>query len=131
MSVFTWTFLNFLAMHVMASCLFTFFKFIFSDGREISEPFIKFHPEYYKIIENPIDLSGIFLKIEAGNYQTMKDLEIDFDLLCQNAQKFNDVNSMEYKDSFALKLVFKNAIKENIKTKDEGKDFSMLLKIIL
>ena len=61
----------------------------------------------------------------------MKDLEIDFDLLCQNAQKFNDVNSMEYKDSFALKLVFKNAIKENIKTKDEGKDFSMLLKIIL
>ena len=80
-------------------------------------------PEYYKIIENPIDLSGIFFNIEAGNYQNMKNLENDFDLLCQNAQKFNDVNSLEYKDSFALKLVFENAIKENMKTKDKGKVF--------
>lgn len=81
-------------------------------------------PEYYKIIENPIDLSGIFFKIEAGNYQTMEDLENEFDLLCHNVQKFKDVNSLEYNDSFAMKLVFKNAMKEmKIKTRDKGNVF--------
>ena len=54
----------------------------------------------------------------------MEDLENDFDLLCHNVQKFKDVNSLEYNDSFAMKLVFKNAMKEmNIKTKDKGNVF--------
>ena len=97
----------------------------FSEGREVSEPFIKLPtkkelPEYYRRIKNPIDLSGIWFKIEDGTYNKIKDLEDDFQLLCRNVQTFNEDESLIFQDSITLQSVFKNAIKENVKTEIEG-----------
>ena len=102
--------------------MFTFF----SEGREVSEPFIKLPtkkelPEYYKVIKNPIDLSGIWFKIEDGTYNKIKDLENDFQLLCRNVQNYNEDESLIFQDSITLQSVFKKAIKENVKTEIEGK----------
>ena len=101
------------------------FIYIFSEGREVSEPFIKLPtkkelPEYYRRIKNPIDLSGIWFKIEDGTYNKIKDLEDDFQLLCRNVQTFNEDESLIFQDSITLQSVFKNAIKENVKTEIEG-----------
>ena len=99
--------------------------YFLSEGREVSEPFIKLPtkkelPEYYRRIKNPIDLSGIWFKIEDGTYNKIKDLEDDFQLLCRNVQTFNEDESLIFQDSITLQSVFKNAIKENVKTEIEG-----------
>ena len=107
------------------------FIYIFSEGREVSEPFIKLPtkkelPEYYRRIKNPIDLSGIWFKIEDGTYNKIKDLEDDFQLHCRNVQTFNEDESLIFQDSITLQSVFKNAIKENVKTEIEGNYYILI-----
>lgn len=46
-----------------------FFYFFVSDGRLLSEPFMKLpprkdYPDYYDIIKKPIDITKIFARIE-------------------------------------------------------------------
>ena len=71
-------------------------------------------------------MSGIWFKIEDGTYNKIKDLENDFELLCRNVQTYNEDESLIFQDSITLQSVFKNAIKENIKTENEGKYYNML-----
>ncbi|KAI4459651.1 snf2/rad54 helicase family [Holotrichia oblita] len=89
-------------------------KYTDSDGRLLSEPFMKLpprkdYPDYYDIIKKPIDMTKIMNRIEEGKYTDMTDLERDFMLLCQNAQIYNEEASLIHEDSIVLQSVFTNA----------------------
>ena len=84
------------------------------EGRVVSRPFMKLPsrkelPKYYKIIKKPMDISKIWLKIEEGKYNDIPELESDFELLCKNAQKYNQEGSLIYQDSEILLTVFEEA----------------------
>ncbi|XP_066256953.1 ATP-dependent helicase brm-like isoform X2 [Euwallacea similis] len=89
-------------------------KYTDSDGRLLSEPFMKLpprkdYPDYYEVIKKPIDILRIMTRIEDGKYTEMADLERDFMLLCQNAQIYNEEASLIHEDSIVLQSVFTNA----------------------
>ncbi|XP_022919947.1 ATP-dependent helicase brm isoform X2 [Onthophagus taurus] len=89
-------------------------KYTDSDGRLLSEPFMKLppkkdYPDYYDIIKKPIDMTKIVNRIDEGKYTDMTDLERDFMLLCQNAQIYNEEASLIHEDSIVLQSVFTNA----------------------
>ncbi|XP_018562327.2 ATP-dependent helicase brm isoform X2 [Anoplophora glabripennis] len=104
-------------------------KYTDSDGRLLSEPFMKLpprkdYPDYYEIIKKPIDINKILNRIEDGKYTDFVDLERDFMLLCQNAQIYNEEASLIHEDSIVLQSVFSNA-KQRIETdggESEGED---------
>ncbi|RZC34594.1 ATP-dependent helicase brm, partial [Asbolus verrucosus] len=105
-------------------------KYTDSDGRLLSEPFMKLpprkdYPDYYDIIKKPIDINKILNRIEDGKYNDFTDLERDFMLLCQNAQIYNEEASLIHEDSIVLQSVFTNA-KQRLESggpdSDEDKD---------
>jgi hypothetical protein len=63
-------------------------------------PDIKQFPEYYKKIKNPISFEMIKYKIQG--YKFFREYELDIELLCKNAQKYNRSNSRIYKDSVLI-----------------------------
>uniref|UniRef100_A0A1A9ZBP8 ATP-dependent helicase brm n=1 Tax=Glossina pallidipes TaxID=7398 RepID=A0A1A9ZBP8_GLOPL len=81
------------------------------DGRILSEPFMKLPsrqrlPDYYEIIKRPVDIKKILQRIEDCKYGDLDDLQKDFVQLCQNAQTYNEENSLIYLDSIELQNVF-------------------------
>uniref|UniRef100_A0A6B2EAH9 Putative chromodomain-helicase dna-binding protein n=1 Tax=Phlebotomus kandelakii TaxID=1109342 RepID=A0A6B2EAH9_9DIPT len=89
-------------------------KYSDSDGRVLSEPFMKLPskrelPDYYEIIKKPLDIKKILQRIDDGKYMDFSDLERDFIQLCQNAQIYNEETSLIYADSIMLQSVFSNA----------------------
>ncbi|KAL3278288.1 hypothetical protein HHI36_013622 [Cryptolaemus montrouzieri] len=99
-------------------------KYTDSDGRLLSEPFMKLppkkdYPDYYEIIKKPLDINKILNRIEDGKYSDMADLERDFMLLCQNAQIYNEEASLIHEDSIVLQSVFTNA-KQRLETDAES-----------
>lgn len=61
------------------------------------------YPEYYQLIEHPIDLKMVAQRIQAKHYKTIDDLEDDFALLFNNACSFNEPGSRIFKDARTLK----------------------------
>ncbi|XP_050687170.1 protein polybromo-1-like isoform X6 [Eriocheir sinensis] len=61
------------------------------------------YPEYYQLIEHPIDLKMVAQRIQAKQYKTVDDLEDDFALLFNNACSFNEPGSRIFKDARTLK----------------------------
>lgn len=85
-----------------------------SDGRILSEPFIKLPsrkdlPDYYEIIRKPTDITKILAKIDDEKFEDMDSLEKDFMLLCKNTQLYNEDGSLIHEDSIVLQSVFTNA----------------------
>ena len=66
------------------------------------------YPEYYKLIEKPIDLKIIASKIVDNKYTNLTELEEDFGLMCKNAQIFNEPGSQIYKDARIILKTVKN-----------------------
>ncbi|EEB19078.1 conserved hypothetical protein [Pediculus humanus corporis] len=103
----------------------------YSDGRILSEPFIKLPsknklPDYYDIIKKPLDIKKIFNRIEDGKYSDFDDLEKDFTQMCKNAQIYNEEASLIHEDSIVLQSVFTNArqrLEQDAETdEDKGDD---------
>lgn len=76
--------------------LYTDFQFLPSARR---------YPEYYEVIDAPIDLKTVAQKIQGGEYLTLGDLEKDLQLMVRNACHFNEPGSQIYKDAKMLKKV--------------------------
>lgn len=88
------------------------------EGRVLSIEFMKLpsrqkRPDYYEIIRKPVDIKRIMQRIEDGKYFDFTELEKDFVQLCQNAQIYNEEQSLIYEDSIQLQQVFFNA-KQNL-----------------
>lgn len=69
------------------------------------------YPEYYDVIETPIDLKTIARKIQEGAYSSIGDMEKDLILMCRNACQFNEPGSQIYKDAKLLKKIITAAAK--------------------
>ncbi|XP_065207494.1 ATP-dependent helicase brm-like [Planococcus citri] len=87
------------------------------DDRVLSEPFQKLpskkkFPDYYHTIKKPIDIKKINTKINDGKYSSVDELEYDFILLCKNAQRYNEDQSVIFNDSVELEKVFMDARNE-------------------
>ncbi|XP_065203115.1 ATP-dependent helicase brm-like isoform X2 [Planococcus citri] len=87
------------------------------DDRVLSEPFQKLpsrrkFPDYYDMIKKPIDIKKIKTKINDGKYSSIDELEYDFILLCKNAQRYNEDQSVIFNDSVELEKVFMDARNE-------------------
>lgn len=61
------------------------------------------YPDYYQLIDHPIDLKIIAQRILAKEYKTLDDVEDDFMLLFNNACAFNEPGSRIFKDARTLK----------------------------
>lgn len=68
-------------------------------------PSKKRYPEYYEVIENPIDLRMIATKIQNNTYTNLNEMEKDLLMMTKNACLFNEPGSQVYKDAKALKKV--------------------------
>lgn len=76
--------------------LYSAFQFLPSKRR---------YPEYYNVIDNPVDLKTIAQKIQGGEYMNLTELEKDLQLMVRNACHFNEPGSQIYKDAKTLKKV--------------------------
>ncbi|XP_071547124.1 protein polybromo-1 isoform X2 [Panulirus ornatus] len=61
------------------------------------------YPDYYQLIDHPLDLKMIAQRIVAKQYKTVDDLEDDLVLLFNNACAFNEPGSRIFKDARTLK----------------------------
>ncbi|XP_042217828.1 protein polybromo-1-like isoform X3 [Homarus americanus] len=61
------------------------------------------YPDYYQLIDHPIDLKTIAQRIVAKQYKNVDDVEDDFVLLFNNACAFNEPGSRIFKDARTLK----------------------------
>lgn len=69
-------------------------------------PSKKHYPDYYEVIEHPIDLKFIANKIQTNAYTNLNDMEKDLLQMAKNAQIFNEPGSQIYKDAKTLKKIF-------------------------
>jgi protein polybromo-1 len=69
-------------------------------------PSKKLYPEYYEIIDHPIDLKFIANKIQTNAYNSLNEMEKDLLQMCKNACTFNEPGSQIYKDAKTLKRIF-------------------------
>ncbi|XP_043276955.1 protein polybromo-1 isoform X2 [Venturia canescens] len=76
------------------------------------KPSKKLYPEYYEVIETPVDLKTIARKIQDGSYTCLADMERDLLLMCRNACQFNEPGSQIYKDAKMLKKIIASSSKK-------------------
>lgn len=69
-------------------------------------PSKKHYPDYYAVIEHPIDLKFIANKIQTNAYTSLNEIEKDLLQMVKNAQIFNEPGSQIYKDAKTLKRIF-------------------------
>lgn len=68
-------------------------------------------PDYYDVIDRPMDFNKIKRKIKEGRYKSVNEMGKDVSLLCQNAQQYNQDGSDIYNDSILLESVWETAKK--------------------
>nr|XP_029731908.1 protein polybromo-1-like isoform X3 [Aedes albopictus] len=71
-------------------------------------PSKKLYPDYYDVIDHPIDLKCIAVKIQTNAYSSLNDMEKDLLQMVKNACTFNEPGSQIYKDAKNLKRIFTN-----------------------
>lgn len=62
------------------------------------------YPEYYKVIQEPIDLKMIAQKIQNNEYRSLCEMEKNLLQMIKNAKMFNEPGSQIYK--VMLRIVF-------------------------
>ncbi|XP_008204836.3 protein polybromo-1 isoform X2 [Nasonia vitripennis] len=76
------------------------------------KPSKKLYPEYYEVIDQPIDLKTIAIKVQENVYNNIAEMERDLMLMCRNACNFNEPGSWIYKDAKLLKKIISTAAKK-------------------
>ncbi|KAJ1355467.1 Protein polybromo-1 [Parelaphostrongylus tenuis] len=71
-------------------------------GAFMELPSSRQYPDYYQVIEHPIDLKTIKGKIESNEYQSSIQLMEDFTILFNNARQYNESNSQISRDASSL-----------------------------
>ncbi|KAF2224516.1 hypothetical protein BDZ85DRAFT_103338 [Elsinoe ampelina] len=61
-------------------------------------------PEYFQEVRNPIAYDGLKRKYKRKKYSSLEQFLKDVDLMCDNAQQYNEDDSQIYKDAGALKI---------------------------
>lgn len=86
-------------------------------GRELigvfmEKPSKKAYPDYYKIIQNPIDMLMIEQNIKDEKYTCIEDLVSDFKLMFNNCREYNEDTSVIYEDANRLEAALLAKVEE-------------------
>lgn len=76
------------------------------------KPSKKLYPDYYQVIQHPIDMNTIEANIRSDHYNTLDDIVGDFRLMFLNCRKYNEEGSMIYEDSNVLERAMNDKLKE-------------------
>merc|ERR1719461_2518293 len=71
-------------------------------------PSRKRYPEYYEVIQEPMDLKIVAEKIQRNQYKEIAEMEKDLQLIFSNARSFNEPGSQIYKDAGVLTKLTKS-----------------------
>lgn len=77
----------------------------------VEKPTKNLHPDYYEVIQHPIDMSTIESNIRAGRYATIDDIVGDYRLMFANCRKYYPETSKMHADANILE----NALNEKLK----------------
>lgn len=78
----------------------------------MEKPSKKAYPDYYEVIQHPIDMNTIEQNIKTDRYGTLDDVVGDFRLMFLNCRKYNEEGSMIYEDSNILERALNEKLKE-------------------
>jgi protein polybromo-1 len=68
----------------------------------MDKPSKRDYPDYYEVIERPIDMRTINDKIKSNAYKTVGETLADFRLMFANCMQYNEENSEIYIDGKTL-----------------------------
>lgn len=96
-----------------------------SSGHELAAAFEQLPsrrelPDYYEVIEKPMDLNKMKKKIKDGRYSSVQDMGNDLKLLCANARTYNMDGSEIYNDSLLLEVVWNKLAGEDTPHQQSG-----------
>ncbi|XP_064633737.1 protein polybromo-1-like isoform X4 [Lineus longissimus] len=79
-------------------------------GRILSTPFMRLptkseYPNYYEVIKKPIDMQRVNQRMLGNQYDNLDDMVADFVLMFDNACKYNEPDSLIYKDALTLQRI--------------------------
>ncbi|XP_035918994.1 protein polybromo-1-like isoform X3 [Anopheles stephensi] len=78
----------------------------------MEKPSKKLYPDYYQVIQHPIDMATIENNIKADRYNTIDDIVGDYRLMFSNCRKYNEEGSMIYEDANILEKALNEKLKE-------------------
>lgn len=78
----------------------------------MEKPSPKQYPDYYEVIQHPIDMLTIEQSIRNDRYGTLDDVVGDFRLMFLNCRKYNEESSAIYEDSNILERALNEKLKE-------------------
>jgi protein polybromo-1 len=81
-------------------------------GVFMEKPSKKTYPDYYKIIQNPIDMITIEQNIKDGKYGRIDDIVEDFKLMFNNCREYNEEGSVIYEDANRLEAALTAKVEE-------------------
>ncbi|XP_074033562.1 protein polybromo isoform X4 [Leptinotarsa decemlineata] len=68
-------------------------------------PSKKKYPDYYEVVEQPVDLKMVALKVQNNKYKFLIEMERDLLLMCKNACLYNEPGSHIYKQAKVLRKI--------------------------
>ncbi|XP_030633030.1 polybromo 1, like [Chanos chanos] len=95
-----------------------------TQGQLLAEPFLQLpsrreYPDYYQQIKHPISLQQIRDKMKSGEYDGVEQMEVDLNLMFENAKRYNVPNSAIYKRAQKLQQILQTK-KRELKEENEG-----------
>lgn len=81
-------------------------------GAFMDKPSKKLYPEYYDIIDHPIDMTTIDSNIREDRYGTVDDMVGDYRLMFENCRTFNEEGSEIYEDANLLEKMLDDRLRE-------------------
>ncbi|XP_060898960.1 polybromo 1, like [Labrus mixtus] len=98
-----------------------------SQGQVFSEPFQQLpsrreYPDYFQQIKQPIALQQIRAKMKNGEYENVEQMDVDLNLMFENAKRYNMPNSSIYKRAFRLQQIMQAKKRELLRRDDEDGD---------
>ncbi|XP_022702006.1 protein polybromo-1-like isoform X2 [Varroa jacobsoni] len=87
------------------------------DGRTLIDPFLKKpdpeqYPDYYDVIQTPIDMQVVHERIRHLRYATPEACVADLRLMFENCRTYNEENSQIYQDANTLEKVLQQKLKD-------------------
>ena len=80
----------------------------------MKKPCEETYPDYYSIINNPMDMETIKKRIESNSYKTLKKFKSDVNLMFDNCIAYNDPTSILHQDAIELQIFFNKVYQSQI-----------------
>ncbi|KAI3459951.1 hypothetical protein Pfo_016614 [Paulownia fortunei] len=84
-------------------------------------------PDYFEIIEQPMDFGTVRKKLDDGAYKNLEELEADVLLICSNAMQYNASDTVYHRQARSIQELAKRDFKN---LKHEGDDGEIQPKVV-